>query len=43
MPVKPPLYWKTLERYKIIVGRVDREIARLQAEALSCAVRPAAR
>jgi len=33
--IKPPLYWKTLdERYKVVVGRVDREIARLQAEAL---------
>lgn len=33
--IKPPLYWKTLrEEDKIIVGRVDREVARLQAEAM---------
>lgn len=33
--IKPPLYWKTLrEEDKIVVGRVDREVARLQAEAM---------
>lgn len=33
--IKPPLYWKTLdERHKVVVGFVDRETARLRAEAL---------
>lgn len=33
--IKPPWYWKTLrDADRIVVGHVDREIARLQAEAL---------
>ena len=33
--IKPPWYWKTLrDADRIVVGHVDREVARLQAEAL---------
>lgn len=33
--IKPPWYWKTLrDSDRIVVGRVDRDVARLQAEAL---------
>lgn len=33
--INPPWYWKTLrDADRIVVGHVDREVARLQAEAL---------
>lgn len=33
--IKPPWYWKTLrDADKVVVGHVDREVARFQAEVL---------
>ncbi len=33
--IKPPLYWKTFrDEYRIVAGHVEREVARLMAEAL---------
>jgi hypothetical protein len=33
--IKPPWYWKSLrDEDRVVVGHVDREIARLRAEAM---------